>query len=308
MTAQDGHAETSPPAASDRPADPAPEQQLILPSADEVRDYAVESAGHGRMSRRTLLRVGAVGAGAVAVTAGRALAEPYLAQRGLLSTDGVLAAASGGLSDLIYIEAFPTSPLIVSPFSDPLPIPKALAPVAKSVYSRWAKPPGPGVGQQNSMGNRAASDLAETDRLSGPDRVQDRPAGPAARLHHVAGAADRRQRPADRFVRRFRQDLPGGHPAEPPAEHDLRLQRHLPGTADQRRIRQAGARPVREPPRREPVEPRPAGLRFPGLVVPDPPAQRAHRAGERRQPALLDAVRPEGPGLPAADVGATTCI
>jgi FtsP/CotA-like multicopper oxidase with cupredoxin domain len=43
--------------------------------------------------------------------------------------------------------------LILSPFNDPLPIPKALAPVPKSDYSSWAKPPGPGVGQQNSLGN-----------------------------------------------------------------------------------------------------------------------------------------------------------
>ncbi|NMM25546.1 MAG: multicopper oxidase domain-containing protein, partial [Phycicoccus sp.] len=44
-------------------------------------------------------------------------------------------------------------PLILSPFTDSLPIPKALAPVPKSEYSSWAKPPGYGQGQQNSMGN-----------------------------------------------------------------------------------------------------------------------------------------------------------
>jgi FtsP/CotA-like multicopper oxidase with cupredoxin domain len=41
------------------------------------------------------------------------------------------------LADSLYIEAFPTSPLITAPFTDELPIPKALAPVAKSVYSSW---------------------------------------------------------------------------------------------------------------------------------------------------------------------------
>jgi hypothetical protein len=47
-----------------------------------------------------------------------------MAQRGLLSADGAFAATSTALGDvLFYIEKFPTSPLIISPFSDPLPIP-----------------------------------------------------------------------------------------------------------------------------------------------------------------------------------------
>ena len=71
---------------------------------------------------------------------------------------------------------------------------------------------------------------------------------------------------------------PAGHRADAAAEHDLRLQRHVPRSADQRRVRQAGPGPVREPPGREPAEPGPAGLRLAGLLVPDPPAQRAHRA------------------------------
>ncbi|WP_260680752.1 multicopper oxidase domain-containing protein [Arthrobacter sp. KBS0703] len=54
---------------------------------------------------------------------------------------------------MFYIEKFPTSPLIISPFSDPLRIPKALAPVPKSVFSAWRNPPGPGPGQQNSLRN-----------------------------------------------------------------------------------------------------------------------------------------------------------
>jgi FtsP/CotA-like multicopper oxidase with cupredoxin domain len=63
-----------------------------------------------------------------------------------------------------YIEVFPTSALvggtgvdangkaIGSAFTDPLPIPKALAPVPKSEYSTWRNPPGPGVGQQDANG------------------------------------------------------------------------------------------------------------------------------------------------------------
>ena len=114
----------------------------------------VESEVRMGVSRRTLLKLGAVGLAGAAVGAGRAVGAPYLAQKGLLSPDGAFAATSLALTDLVYIEAFPTSPLILSPFSDTLPIPQALAPVPKSVYSGWAKPPGGGYGQQNSLGNQ----------------------------------------------------------------------------------------------------------------------------------------------------------
>jgi hypothetical protein len=78
---------------------------------------------------------------------------PLLAQRGLLSADGAFAATSTALSDnLFYIEKYPTSPLIISPFSDPLPIPKALAPVPKSVVDTWSYPPGPGRGSKTRCG------------------------------------------------------------------------------------------------------------------------------------------------------------
>ena len=50
------------------------------------------------------------------------------------------------------IEVFPTSPLILEPFRDPLPIPKALAPVPLSEVAGWSRPPGPGIGQQDSDG------------------------------------------------------------------------------------------------------------------------------------------------------------
>ena len=45
-----------------------------------------------------------------------------------------------------------------------------------------------------------------------------------------------------------RQDVPGRHHPDAAAVDHLRLQRHLPRAADQRRVRQAGAGPVREPP------------------------------------------------------------
>jgi FtsP/CotA-like multicopper oxidase with cupredoxin domain len=101
-----------------------------------------------------VLRLGAVGGAGAALVAAQGLGVPFLARKGLLSGDGAFGATSTVLGDnLFYIEAFPTSPLILSPFRDLLAIPRALAPVPKSQYSAWGKPPGPGQGQQNSLGN-----------------------------------------------------------------------------------------------------------------------------------------------------------
>jgi hypothetical protein len=104
--------------------------------------------------RRTILRWSAAGALGAGLGTAQGLAPPFLAERGLLSADGVFAATGTGLSnELFYIEEFPTSPLIISPFNDELPIPRAFAPVPTSEVSAWPQPPGPGPGQQNSFGN-----------------------------------------------------------------------------------------------------------------------------------------------------------
>jgi FtsP/CotA-like multicopper oxidase with cupredoxin domain len=102
-----------------------------------------------------VLRLGAVGGAGAALVAAQGFGGPFLAQKGLLGADGAFAATSAALGDaLFYIEAFPTSPLILSPFSDPLPIPKAARPEPKSAYTAWPKPPGPGLGEQSSLGNQ----------------------------------------------------------------------------------------------------------------------------------------------------------
>lgn len=55
-----------------------------------------------------------------------------------------------------YTEVFPTSPFILNPFTDPLPIPKPLAPSDPTTWKdpKTGKPlpPGPGPGQQDSYG------------------------------------------------------------------------------------------------------------------------------------------------------------
>jgi FtsP/CotA-like multicopper oxidase with cupredoxin domain len=128
--------------------EPEPQQASSL----SVEDLLEPETPSG-ISRRTVLRLGALGVAGAALLGGRSLAEPYLSSRGLMSADGVFAAAATAISDAVYVEAFPTSPLILSPFTDELPIPKAATPVPRAVYSNWPQPPGPGLGQQNSIGN-----------------------------------------------------------------------------------------------------------------------------------------------------------
>ncbi len=107
--------------------------------------------------RRSFLKWGAAGAAAAALGTSGKLIVPELRKRGLMTADGLFDAGSIAWADAVYKEVYPTSPLIVSPFSDELPIPKALAPVDPTTlmdpWKRLSAAPGPGVGQQNSLGN-----------------------------------------------------------------------------------------------------------------------------------------------------------
>ena len=132
-----------------------PEEPLGEMSEVTSEVTSEESVEAGGVSRRMVLRLGAVGGAGAALVTAQGLGGPFLTQRGLLSGDGAFAATSTVLGDnLFYIEAFPTSPLILSPFSDSLTVPKALAPEPMSAYTAWAEPPGPGLGQQNSLRNQ----------------------------------------------------------------------------------------------------------------------------------------------------------
>jgi hypothetical protein len=155
------------------PSDPefaALEQETREPEPQQATSLTVEDLLEpSGVSRRTVLRLGALGVAGAALAGTRSLAEPYLASRGLMSADGVFAAAATAITDLVYIEAFPTSPLILDPFKDELTVPKALRPVSKSEYSSWAKPPGPGLGQQNSYGNEQHQ--MWSDKVGSPDPI-----------------------------------------------------------------------------------------------------------------------------------------
>ena len=119
----------------------------------EVINESTDSIDRSGVTRRNVLRAGAVGIAAVGLGAGKVLMQPSLQQRGLLSPDGVFGAASTAIADSLYIEAFPVSPLILNPFTDALVIPQALRPLSPAEVAALDPPPGPGVGQQNSFGN-----------------------------------------------------------------------------------------------------------------------------------------------------------
>ena len=103
--------------------------------------------------RREFLRLGAIGGAAVAAGAVATTWAPQLRQRGLLSADGVFDAASIVWANDLYDEEFPTSPLILNPFSDELPVPQALRPEPYGDWTYWPNVPGPEDGCQNSYGN-----------------------------------------------------------------------------------------------------------------------------------------------------------
>src|SRR6187397_2910087 len=95
-----------------------------------------EPADARGLPRRTVLRWGALGGAGVALATGQGLGVPFLDQKGFLSPDGAFAATAQVISDGgLYIENFPTSPLILSPFTDPLPVPKALRPEPQTLIA-----------------------------------------------------------------------------------------------------------------------------------------------------------------------------
>jgi FtsP/CotA-like multicopper oxidase with cupredoxin domain len=123
----------------------------------EESDYNQLNDRVTHVPRRTFLKLGAVGAAAVAVGTTSSLIVPELRRKGLLSPNGVFEASSQALAAKVYLEVFPTSPLILNPFSDPFNKPMAASPVPYGDWTNWSQPPGPGLGQQNSYGYTSAN-------------------------------------------------------------------------------------------------------------------------------------------------------
>src|SRR3954447_24938381 len=92
-----------------------------------------------RLSRRDMLKLSAGGAGMFAIGAG-----------GVAVPGGIAKGGGGGGGGSVYIEAFPTSPLITSPFNDPLVIPPAMQPSDPTTWDSLGGAPDPK--KQDSLG------------------------------------------------------------------------------------------------------------------------------------------------------------
>jgi FtsP/CotA-like multicopper oxidase with cupredoxin domain len=94
----------------------------------------------GDFTRRDVLKITAATGVAAAVAS---VARPAEA-----ATTGT----GGTCTGLDALEAFPTSPLILNPFTDPLPVPRALAPVDPAVVATWTNKPSGAAGCQDCDG------------------------------------------------------------------------------------------------------------------------------------------------------------
>jgi FtsP/CotA-like multicopper oxidase with cupredoxin domain len=135
------------------PASPSPLGEEPPPAPEEPPAETRD----GSLTRRTLLRVGAVGGAAVGFYGVRSALVPSLRSRGFLTPDGVFGAASTAIADQIYIEVFPTSPLIMSPFTQEIVNPTALRP---SVLD-----PPPSKGKQTSLPNPGTTDVFQQHQM-----------------------------------------------------------------------------------------------------------------------------------------------
>jgi hypothetical protein len=116
-----------------------------------------------KLTRRDLLRLSILTGGATLIGARGAFAQ------GVCIEPPQPHAIEPGFGIGVGGEAFPTSPFILDPFTQPLPIPKAMAPVANPAAmtvrrytangithegGSYLYPPGDGRGQQDSWGDR----------------------------------------------------------------------------------------------------------------------------------------------------------
>jgi FtsP/CotA-like multicopper oxidase with cupredoxin domain len=109
------------------------------------------------LTRRTFLRVGAVGTAAAGFYAVRSGLFPSLAAQGFLSPDGVFDAASVAVADEVYLEVFPTSPLILFPFTQYIVNPPALRPSTLD--------PAPTKAKQTSLPNPGTTDVFQQHQV-----------------------------------------------------------------------------------------------------------------------------------------------
>ncbi len=250
------------------------------------------------ISRRNVLRAGAVGAAVVGVGAGKVLMQPSLHTRGLMNPDGVFGAASIAFGDALYIEAFPTSPLILTPFSDPLPIPPAATPLTPAEVAALPLPPGPGVGQQNSLRNETHQIWPSS--IGYPDPIVYK-FDLLVRTHSFTTSQVLPINSLGQNVKSYDAQghvFPAGTVRTLPPSTIYGFNGIFPGP----RINAEYGKPVlvrfENHLDENPLNLDRQDFGSPDFSFLDAPAQRPHRAGERRQPALLQAVRPARRGVP----------
>ncbi len=203
---------------------------------------------------------------------------------------------------MLYDEVFPTSPLILNPFSDALTVPQALRPEPYGDGPTGTRA-GAGGGSPELVRQRQAPALVRRpaglrcdDAVGVPDRVKvdehsftsspvlpiNASGLPRDSFDQHGGGSQRSAYLPPSTIYGFNGTFPGP--------------RSTPSTANRcscgssttwARTKRAGS----------------SGLRCPGLFVPDASAQRAHRTGERRQPPLLDVARPVQRGVRSRRVG-----
>src|SRR3954452_6301838 len=81
-----------------------------------------------QLTRRDMLKLSSAGAGVFALTA-----SGFAVPRGF--------AGGGGGGGSVYLEAFPTSPLILKPFYDELVVPEPMKPVDPKDVANWDSSP-----------------------------------------------------------------------------------------------------------------------------------------------------------------------
>src|SRR5215831_7024472 len=125
-----------------------------------------------QLSRRELLRLGLMSGGAALASLRRARSQGLVACTAIPAQPYDIDIETGNT----VIEVFPTSPFIIEPFNDPLPVPTAMKPgyrqpdgtltpgstdawtVRTSAFGNNVKcAPGPGEGRQDAMGKRSRS-------------------------------------------------------------------------------------------------------------------------------------------------------
>jgi FtsP/CotA-like multicopper oxidase with cupredoxin domain len=143
-----------------------------------------------KLSRRDMLKITAAGGAATAF--GKAYAAtcvdttPIGINAPLVPPASVVGGTVAVTGCPIDADVFPTSPFITTPFVDPLPVPKALRPGYRNpdgtlaaaqtwnvrqkggVFGNFTSPPGPGAGNQDSIGDRPVFNNGNTYTFFNP--------------------------------------------------------------------------------------------------------------------------------------------